>query len=297
MLEGILSVVAASLLFGMKPTSDKYVMLSGVAPVCITFYGQLILTVLALALTRLRRECLKIERSAALYLIFLGAIGMGVTSFLISSAMECISVGLATILHFLYPTIVSIAMVTLFHQKLTKFKFIAIVCSIGGMLLITNISGDAKVSATGVLLALASSLTYSFYMIANDKGKVNELSLLVKLVYSGFGSALLFGILSAAQGEIRLPGTWRASLVMLLVSGIGNLGAFYFITAGIRRIGASAASFVNMLEPITSVVVSTVIYQDHQGFKTICGMALILSSVLLVAMDGRKGISGESRIC
>lgn len=90
---------------------------------------------------------------------------------------------------------------------------------------------------------------------------------------------------------------------MLLVSGIGNLGAFYFITAGIRRIGAPAASFVNMLEPITSVVVSTVIYQDHQGFKTICGMALILSSVLLVAMDGRKGISGksdisgESRIC
>ncbi len=295
MLKGILSIVAASLLFGIKPTGDKFVMLSGVAPVCVTFYGQLILTILALALSRIKKESLKIEQSAALFLIFLGAIGMGVTSFLVSSAMERIPVGLATILHFLYPTIVSIAMVALFHQKFTKFKLVAILCSIAGMLLITDISGEGAISPAGILLALGSSLTYSFYMIANEKGKVNELSLLVKLVYSGFGSALLFGVLSAIQGEIRLPGTVPACVVMLLVSGVGNLGAFYFITLGIKEVGASTASFVNMLEPITSVVVSTLFYHDQQGIKTIFGMALILSSVLLVALDGHRRMIWEKR--
>ena len=287
-MKGVLCIVVASLLFGIKPSGDKYVVLSGVAPICVVFYSQLILMVLAFLLTQVRRESLKVKWNDALYLMILGAVGMGVTSFLVNSATQHIPVGLAIILHFLYPTIVSVVMVLFFQQKFTIFKLIAIICSIGGMILITNMDGDGEISVIGILLALVSSLTYSFYMIANDKGKVNELSLLVKLVYSGLGSSLLFGLSSVFQGKVRLPGTVDAGIVLLTVCGFGNLGAFYFITAGIKQIGASTASFVNMLEPITSVIVSVIVYHDNLSAKIVAGMAMILSAALLVALDGYK---------
>lgn len=288
MIRGILCVLGASLIFGVNPTGNKYVMLHGVAPLCVTFYSSAILTLICLALVRIKGYSLKIKWTQVLYLAFLGITGMGVTSALISLAMNHIPVGLATILHFLYPTIVSIAMVVFFRQKLTKWKIFAIICSIFGMLLITDMSHSGHISITGILLALCSSLTYSFYIIANDRGSVNELPLLVKLVYSGLGSSLLFGAISALRGEITLPNTLAAGMVMVCFCGFGYMTAYYLITAGIKRIGASAASFVNMLEPVTSVVVSTLIYRYALESRTILGMALILSSVFLVAMDGHK---------
>ena len=114
-MKGVLCIVVASLLFGIKPSGDKYVVLSGVAPICVVFYSQLILMVLAFLLTQVRRESLKVKWNDALYLMILGAVGMGVTSFLVNSATQHIPVGLAIILHFLYPTIVSVVSAEIYN--------------------------------------------------------------------------------------------------------------------------------------------------------------------------------------
>ena len=85
-------------------------------------------------------------------------------------------------------------------------------------------------------------------------------------------------------------------LLLLSLIHICNLGAFYFITAGIKQIGAPTASFVNMLKLITSVIVSVIVYHDNLSVKIIAGMAMILPAVLLVAMDGHKRLPAEKFI-
>ena len=84
--------------------------------------------------------------------------------------------------------------------------------------------------------------------------------------------------------------------MLLIVCGFSNLGAFYFITAGIKQIGAPTASFVNMLKLITSVIVSVIVYHDNLSVKIIAGMAMILSAVLLVALDCHKRLPSENLI-
>ena len=84
--------------------------------------------------------------------------------------------------------------------------------------------------------------------------------------------------------------------MLLIVCGFSNLGAFDFITAGIKQIGAPTASFVNLLKLITSVIVSVIVYHDNLSVKIIAGMAMILSAVLLVAMDGHKRLPAEKFI-
>lgn len=286
MFQGILCIAGASLLFGLIPTANKYVLLSGVSAECITFFSQSIIAVLSIIIALVTRNSLRVKRKQLFKLLVLGAIGMGGTTFLLSSATLLIPVGIATVLHFLYPTIVSVTMVALFGQHMSKYKLVAILCSISGMLLITNTKGGGGLQWTGVLLALCSSLTYSFYMISNEKGTINALSLIVKLAYTSMGSALAFGAIAEYNDAVRLPETGSAVLVLVVICGLGSLGAFYLITAGIKRIGASIASFVNMMEPITSVVVSAIVYREMPKLSMIAGMVLVLSAVFLVALDG-----------
>lgn len=291
--QGILRIAVASLLFGVIPSANKYILLTGMPSECITCLSHAVISIGSMLLVWASGQSLKISFCQACQLLSLGAIGMGGTTFLISKATEIIPVGVATVLHFLYPTIVSVVMIVLFQQKMSPYKAAAIFCSICGMALITNLNDSGSFRWTGVVLALCSSLTYSTYIIANEKGKINELPLAVKLIYTSMGSAATFGIVSFCKGTLMLPASGSAALMLIGVSGLGSLAAFYLITAGIRKIGASVASFVNMLEPVVGVVVSAIAYQEVPTVSMVVGMALVLSAIFLVAMDGWKSSSAS----
>lgn len=282
MAVGILALICASLILGSIPSANKYILLSGVSSGGIVFYSFLIVALGAALIILLTKKSLRVSMSQLVMLLVLGALGMGGTGFLLNLAYSFIPVGLATMLHFLYPSLVSIVMVVLFGQKMTYCKIGAIVISILGMFLIADLSGGIKL--LGVIIALCSSCTYSFYMIGNEKGSINRLPLIVKLFYSSAGACIIFGIQSYT--DLSIPHGSIVYLLLFGVCGLGSLLAFYLLTAGIKLIGASTASFFNMLEPVTSLVVSTLVYHDVPGIKTLLGCGLVLMSVLLVALDG-----------
>ena len=55
-----------------------------------------------------------------------------------------------------------------------------------------------------------------------------------------------------------------------------------------KEVGASVASFVNMFEPVTSVIVSFLLYHDPLTGRIVAGILLVLSAVLFVAVGDRK---------
>lgn len=288
MLIGILCISAASLLFGLIPSVNKYVLLSGTHSECIIFFAHGMVAMGAAFLTLLGKKSIRVPIKQAAKLLFLGAVGMGATSFFINRAAETIPVGIVTTLHFLYPTIVSLAMVLIFHQKLTFLNTVSMVLSIGGMLFITNINPGEAWNQMGILAALCSSCTYAFYIICNDRGGINSLPLSVKLFYSALGSSAVFGLLSLRNGSVQLPHSTAALLALILGSGLGSLAAFYFITAGIQRVGATTAAFTNMLEPVASVIFSTIYFHDALTPGTALGMCMILLSIFFIAVDRAK---------
>ena len=73
-----------------------------------------------------------------------------------------------------------------------------------------------------------------------------------------------------------------------MIVGIGSLLGFYFITAGVKYIGASKAAFINMLEPVTGVIGGVLFYHDVINFRSLIGCICVLLSVLLIAMDGKS---------
>lgn len=289
---GILFIVAASLLFGFVPSINKFVMLDGVPAASVTFFSQSILVITSFILIKIKGERMHVAGKDLIQMLLLGAVGMGGTGFLIAQSCTLIPVGLATVLHFLYPTLVSVVMILMFGQKMTVFKALAIVSSISGMILIANPGGEGF-AVLGIVLALCSSMTYSFYIISNDVSSVNNYPQLVKLFYSALGSAALFGMISIGSGSFKLPSTAGASAAMIF-SGLCSFSAFLCINLGIRIVGASVASFVNMLEPITSVVVSFIMYHDDLTTAMLIGIALVLLAVFLVAMSDMRAQKAEA---
>lgn len=279
---GIFALIGASVLLGVIPTANKYLLLSGMTSSQIVFYTYLMVALTAACLAKVRGESFHIRKSQFFKLFLLGAAGMGGTGYLLNQSYLLIPVGLATMLHFLYPTVVSMVMIGVYRERMTKGKMAAILASVAGMFFIADLSGGMKLA--GVFFALCSSGTYAYYIIANDKGEINELPILIKLCYSAAGASIFCCFL--CRGDLAIPSRISVYLALFGICGLGFLSAFYLLTTGISSVGALMASFFNMLEPVVSLVVSTLMYQDNLQLKTGLGCMLVLLSVLFIAADG-----------
>lgn len=285
MLKGILCVIGASLLFGLIPSASKFLLLTGSTPALITMRTQTVIMAGGIIGSLLSGASLKIPVKDALQLMLVGALGMGGTSFFLVEAISMIPAGLATVLHFLYPTIVSVVMIVFFRQKAGIFKFLAVAASILGMILISG-PGGGGIRFGGIVFALLSAMTYASYIIYNDVGPAGQYPQTVKLAWCAFGTVLVFAFL--ARKELFFIPEGIAPLLVQLAGGVASLAAFYLINRGIREVGASVASFVNMFEPVTSVIVSFLLYHDPLTVRIVAGILLVLSAVLFVAVGDRR---------
>lgn len=284
MLRGILAIITASILFGITPSGNKYVLLSGMTSDCVLFYQVIVMTVgTALAMV-VRHVPFHIPCKVAAKLLILGVVGMGCTDFLLNSAYGYLQVSTVLMLHFLYPSIVLMLSAVILRQRMTKFAVSAIILSIIGLALVTGKTDS--IHPIGALCALGSALTYAIFAVANDKGDVNRYPLVLKLFYMSLGTAVVYGTKTFLSGNFSIPVNAKTTVILIGVVGIGSLLGFYFVTDGIKRIGAGCAAFINMLEPVTGVLGGVMIYHETLTSQAGIGCASILAAVLLVAFDG-----------
>lgn len=290
-MRGILAVIAASLLFGITPSANKFVLLSGMSGDCVLFYQILVMLAVSALAMAARGDPFRLPAKMILRLLALGALGMGGTDYLLNLSYGYLQVGTVLMLHFLYPAMVLIIMVAVFHQRLSRLAVCAVALSLLGLVLVSGVSGG--VNPTGAALALGSGATYAFFTVSNEKGGAEHLPLFTRLFYMSLGTFLIFCPKTLLSGNFSVPADLPTGLVLLGGVGLGCFLAFYLITAGIRQIGAERVAFLNMLEPVTGVLAGVLIYREILTARSVCGCACVLASVLLIALDGRKKADAE----
>ena len=257
MIIGLLAVAAAATCMGIMPTFQKQVLLDGLPMNSLMVYTNGIISLVSLGMALLKKRSLKATPIQFIQSVLMGTVGMLITAVLLNTAYLYLPVGMAIMLNFLYPSVVCIVMGTVFKQGFTKLQLGAIVCSIAGMIFLAGKGGD--VNTLGIVCALVSAFTYGGYLIANEKGPANDLPIETKLFYVSLPGTVLFGIL-----------------------------AYFLMMYGISLLGASTSAFVSMLEPIVSVAFSTIWFGDPVTVGVAVGGLLVLSSILLIAIDGSK---------
>ena len=288
-MRGIIFVILASLLFGINPSINKIVLTRGWSSQTVLLITSLVSAFLSLGAAARKKESFRIPFYQAAELFLIGIIGQGATSYLLLRSYAFLPVGISTFLHFFYPSIVCLFTALIYHEELIPRKVFAMITSTAGMLFIAG-SRNLSVSGTGIILAAASSFAYAFYLIASDKWKISSLPCTIRLFYTSIGCTLFFFIFRSGEDNksTSIYGSlFSEDFLFLFLNAALSFLAHLFINKAIDLLGSSKTAFINLLEPVTSLIVSSLLFHSALTPWNLLGCCLILSSAALICRDTR----------
>ncbi|MDF2546772.1 MAG: EamA/RhaT family transporter [Anaerosolibacter sp.] len=282
---GVLAVLISAVVFGLMPIIVKSILEEGGNSISTSFYRfTLALPLLYIHLKYIRKEDMGLTRDELLKLLVISIFGYGLTVLLLFMSYEYIPSGMATTLHFGYPVFVILGCSILFKDKLTRSQLISIiVCMIG---LVLFYEKGQHINIKGVVLAFASSITYTFYIIFVDKSKLKEISSLKLAFYLCFIASIPTGIFAASTGNFDYTMTVKGWILSFLLSILVMYGAVGFFQYGLKTIGPQKTSILSTFEPITSILMGMMVFSETYSIRTLAGALLILIGVIITTRNG-----------
>lgn len=280
-MNGYLLVFLSAVLYGVEPTILELAVDRGMVVTMVSaMVYTLVLTGFSLA-GLVRRESFRVGRRQLFSLLLLGILSGG-TNILLASAYAYMPVGCATVMHFLYPTLTCLTMVLCFGARLMPLRLAAMGCSLAGLMLVSG--GVMQGSPVGILLALGSSFTYAAYVVLTDRfAGLTQIPMPVRMFYISAGALITCAMGFAAHPD---PGRFTGeATALVVVRAVMIAGAMAFFARGIDRVGGTSASFFSLFEPLTSLVVSTLVLSYRLRWTTMLGCCLILLAVLFVSLS------------
>lgn len=282
MKKGVLAVVVASFLYGIMPIFTKRALMEGMTSGAVVFYRLFFSAIVSFIVLKVLGIDMKASARQITEMAIMGVIGFGATMALLTIAYSLIPTGLATMLHFTYPLFVTVVMTVVFKEKMTALKAVSCICAFGGLVLMADFS---SLSVAGILLAICSGITYASYVIANKKLEFASLHGLVIVFYVSCFACIFFGIKAVIAKEMMLPPSLLAFGLVLTIAIFCTVVTLFLLTYGIKTLGASTASVLNMLEPVISLVAGMIIYKEAIATKGIIGCVLVILAGIAVAFD------------
>ena len=226
------------------------------------------------------------ERLAA---FLLGAIGYALESTCFYLALGRGSAAAVGLLFYSYPAIVTLLEILTGGTRPSVRILAAMALSAGGVALVVVAGGDITITPTGVLLALAASLSFSLYFLASHRFVVRtDAAVNAGWVSLGAGvSMLLRGVL---LGRLESPaGHWPA----MLAYGLANAFAFGLMFVGLRRLGPTRTSVLLTVEVAGTVVLAAVFLDETLRAAQLLGGVAIAAGAVLVALSTREPAPAE----
>lgn len=275
---GVALAVTSATAFGVMPVLTKVVYDDGADVVGVLSVRFTLAALVLLAIARLRSEALPRGR-ALVTLLLLGGVGYVTESLCYFAALTRISAGLTALLLYLYPALVVVLAAVLARVRPTTRALTCVaVATLGTVLTIGPVGGGRTV---GVLLGLASALTYALYIVISSRVVAAGAPFATSACVMG-GAAVVYDIGSVPFGA-DLPssaGAWTALLTVALVCTVLAVSTFF---AALPRLGAADIAVLSTIEPVVSVGVGAVALGESLGAVQLAGGALVLGAVAVLA--------------
>lgn len=286
---GYVAGIAAGVSYGTNPLFGKALMESGV-PIMVMLFFRYGIAAILLALWMLcRKETFRASRRELGLLVLLGLFFAG-SSITLFCSYEFIPSGLATTLIYLYPVFVALIMVFLRIYPSWQ-TWLSIAATFSGILLLSAPSGDVLIRLPGVLLAIGSALCYSFYLvIVNRSKRIRKASEHKITLYSLVTGAILFAIIRSVQGGGMLEGIDSASdwanLVGLAI--VPTMISMLTLAMSSRYIGPTKTAVLGVFEPLTAILIGTLMFGETLTAKMAVGIAICVAAVIFLILKPGK---------
>ena len=272
--------IITGITYGLNPLFAVPLMNNGASIESILFFRYTFAVVLLAAFLILTRQSFRITARQAGVLLALGLLYTSSSIFLFE-AYNYIASGLATTLIFLYPVLVAIIMV--FLRVVPSWPvWLSIAATFGGVIIMTQGSGGDSLNPIGIALSLGSALVYAlFIVIINRSRAIAQISNTLLTFYSLTVGAIVFlGKISFSEAPISAGittgGDWLNLAGLALLPTIVSTATLAIAT---RNIGATKASVLGVFEPITAILIGTLMFGEPLTTNILLGIGIAIVAV------------------
>lgn len=278
---GIWATIASAVYFGCMPFFVKLICQNGGTEMSASFYRFFFSLPALFVYLKIRRISLKITLKEFLQIVLVTVLGYGGTGLLLFTSYGYIPTGMATTLHFMYPVFTIVGAIFFLKKKIKKEKiFCVLLCAFG---IYCFYNGDANISLIGVILAGSSGITYAFYTLYLANSSLKKMDTFKLIFYLNIISSIMVFVVSNAMKEFTYNITETGFLVAFLFATATSFIGVFGYQVGVKLIGAETTTILSTFEPITSLIIGFLVYNETLGVKPVAGAVLIIVSAVIVA--------------
>lgn len=293
-LVGYIAGILAGVSYGTNPLFGKALIESGVPIMVMLFFRYCFAALLLAFWMVLRKESFRTSGHEIGLLVLLGLLFSG-SSITLFCSYKFIPSGLATTLIYLYPVFVALIMVILRIYPSWQ-TWLSIIATFGGILLLSAPSGDVQIRIPGVLLAIGSALCYSFYLVIINRSKrIRRVSEHTITLYSLVTGTLLFAVIRSFQGGSMLEGIdtsadW-GNLIGLAI--VPTMISMLTLAMSSRYIGPTKTAVLGVFEPLTAILIGTLLFGEALTAKMAGGIAICVAAVIFMILKPGKNTQNQ----
>jgi len=280
---GYVLVAAAATGWGMWPLILRHAVMPATLQSAIFM---LVMTVFSLPVMLRDRVAVRARASHWLGVAWLG-VSDSLNVMLFFAAYQRTSVAVAVLTHYLAPVFVALSAPLVLGEHLRARTLAAVGISFFGLVLLLQPWSATLTSSdlVGAALGAGSAVFYASNVLVN-KRLAHVFSASELMFYHGF-VAVPFLWVMVPSGALGAVSSSSLAVVVAASLGPGLLGGLTFVW-GLRRIAASHASVLTLLEPFVAVVVAALFLGQRLREAQIFGGILILVGAVLVVTVGAQ---------
>jgi drug/metabolite transporter (DMT)-like permease len=200
-------------------------------------------------------------------------------------AVEHLTVAVALLLEMTAPMLIVFWIWALTRTRPATVTFIGVVVSMIGLLLVLNLRGSS-ISIFGVVMAMAAAVCLASYFLVSAKDTITIPPVALTGLGMGIGALamsliVLVGVMpwGAVASDVDFGGVSMSWIVPMAMIVVFTVGAYITGILGLRYVGATVGSFVNLVEVPFSVIVAWLVLFEMPAPIQLFGGVFILGGV------------------
>ncbi len=275
---GVCLIALSSVSYGMMPLFAKMAYSSGINTHTLLFLRFLIATLFMFFLMLVRHLPFP-SRNEIIVFLLLGSISYAGQSICYFTALKYASASIVVLLLYTYPALVMFGAAVFLKERITTNKLITLCLALLGAFVI--IGSEYNAHPIGIILSELTAIFYAIYILINSvmckEGMGIQSSAFIML-----GLTVVYGISCLFLG-FELPADSKGYISLFLLSFISTVVAFWAFLTGIEKTGPTKAALISTLEPVVTVVLSTLLLSEKMTVNIFLGGCLILIALIITA--------------
>lgn len=285
-LNGIFYACISSASFGFSPLFSIGLLAAGLSNSDVLSYRWALAAIVLMVYAAVKGKTLRINSLDEAWKIALLSGLRALTSVTLLIGYANIASGIASTINFMYPVIVVFWMMLVHGEQKSWINLAAIALSILGVYLMASGDGlkiEGGNTALGLACSIISAVSFAAYYILMKRTRADKIEVVKFTTWIMIMCAVYFiagGLI--IDGGITIVHDGKLWLYILGLALWSTMISNFTGVKAVRRIGPTLTSILGALQPLTAVILGVLFLDEHLGFKSIAGIVLILTAVLMV---------------